>query len=82
MSKPEYILRQEGAIKRPEFCNCDDGYWMRNLIDPGCHYHGAYAEELRTLITELCDALERRGRFLSSCIGDSTLIQRAREATR
>ena len=38
--------------KKPEFCTCHDGYWMRNLVDPSCHYHGDYADELRALITD------------------------------
>ena len=78
MRKPEHVLRQEGVIKRPESCTCDDGYWMRNLIDPQCHYHGAYAEDLRELITELADALADCG-----CTKEEwNLIQRAREATK
>ena len=81
LSKPEHILRQEGVIKRPDFCNCDDGYWMRNLIDPGCHYHSDYADFLRALITELCEALERYAPF-SMEPHYRELLQRAREATR
>jgi hypothetical protein len=80
MSKPEHVLRQEGVIKRPASCTCDDGYWMRNLIDPQCHYHGAYAEELRELITELADALERIPVVLTP--PDRELVQRAKEATK
>ena len=79
MSKPEHVLRQEGVVKRPSNCTCDDGYWMRNLIDPQCHYHGAYAEELRELITELADALDGP-RF--DAIHQRELVQRAREATK
>lgn len=77
MSKPEHILRQEGVIKRPALCTCDDGYWMRNLIDPGCHYHGDYAEELRMLITELADALDIWSQHQAT-----SLLQRAREASK
>jgi predicted small metal-binding protein len=78
MSKPEHVLRQEGVIKRPADCTCHDGYWMRNLIDPTCHYHGDYAQELRELITELCDALENHN--LDHLHDD--LLQRARKATK
>jgi hypothetical protein len=77
MNKPEHILRQEGAVKRPRDCTCDDGYWMRNLIDPECHYHGVYGEELRELITKLCDAFER---YKLLWDGDKELLQQGREA--
>lgn len=55
---PEHILRQQGKVTRPEWCNCDDGFWMRNLIDPACHYHSDYSEELRDLLTSAADALQ------------------------
>ena len=86
MNKPEHLLRQEGAIKRPQFCTCDDGYWMRDLIDPACHYHGVYAEDLRELIIELTDALEEEfgesRDLMQSQQRPWNLIQRAREATK
>jgi hypothetical protein len=34
------------------------------------------------LIAELADALEGRGKFLASCVGDSDLLKRAREAAK
>jgi hypothetical protein len=81
MSKPEHILRQEGVIKRPAICTCDDGYWMRNLIDPSCHYHGDYAQELKELITELVDAwYSEPQQYRGDSIAE--LLQRAREATK
>jgi hypothetical protein len=73
MSKPEHILRQEGSIKRPEFCTCDDGYWMRNLIDPGCHYHSDYADELREEIQRL------RTEILQSLRVSQQQLQRAQD---
>jgi hypothetical protein len=55
---PEYILRQQRKVTRPEWCTCDDGFWMRALIDPQCHYHSDYGEEIRALLTCAADALE------------------------
>ena len=75
----EHILRQQGVIKKPDQCTCDDGYWMRNLVDPSCHFHGGYAEELRALITEFCDALDGP-RF--DALYQRELVQRAREAVK
>jgi hypothetical protein len=57
VSEPEHILRQRGEVTRPEWCNCDDGLWMRNLVDPQCHYHSDYGYEMRELFTRAAEAL-------------------------
>jgi hypothetical protein len=59
---PEHILRQTGKVVRPDGCRCDDGFWMRTLVDPGCHYHSDYGEELREQLE--VTALEE---FVSAC---------------
>jgi hypothetical protein len=55
---PEHILRQQGKVVRPQWCTCDDGFWMRNLVDPQCPYHSDYSYELRDLLTRAADALK------------------------
>ncbi len=55
---PEHILRQQGKVARPQWCTCDDGYWMRALIDPQCPYHSDYGEEIRSLLVRAAYALE------------------------
>lgn len=44
-----------------------------------------FAKQIReqdALITELADALQRRGRFANSCFDDSDLLKQARKATK
>jgi hypothetical protein len=67
LATPEPILRQQGKVVRPQWCTCLDGFWMRNLVDPQCHYHGDYGYELRDLLTRAADALQDLDRFAFYC---------------
>jgi hypothetical protein len=63
LATPEPILRQQGKVVRPQWCTCLDGFWMRALIDPQCHYHGDYGYELRDFLDR-----ERRERGTGQAI--------------
>jgi hypothetical protein len=72
-------MRGEMILQCP-YCAEKDAEVQR--LKESAKYDAFLRKKYRGLITELCDALDRRGRFLSSCVGDSTLLKHAREATR
>lgn len=69
--------RQAGKLHRPEWCICDDGYWMRGLEDPSCRH--AEIEDHVLALHQAVDTIAARDAEIEQA-GRLHLRMEAREA--